>query len=375
MNLAAQKTDTKTGDKPSKAFSVYSDRARSRASQIAPPRSSPLKRGAEPLASIRPTKIAARPTPTSFLRRAPLEPTLSKATIEQLVEQKVSAILAAQSNQQKPPQPASYSASSPPPKEASNATAPAPAPAISEEVQRRLASIEQRLEGQEGARAEGLSFLLMAKQHQARGEMNSALKMYQLARPYFPGNEKLARKIEVLRGKIEGRRRGEEGRTERGGRRADGGAEEDNESGCGEGDESYQDDDRNDAESRGAEDSNADSTDEEAFRPLKTKKPRAPHRQKRFRLSSPDPLAADIAPPTPRTTHLLSVINTRDLTQIKRLKGVGPKRAEGIVECLAELGEGWDGGDGGVVTSLEQLSGLRGVGRKTVEGMRAGIEV
>ncbi len=379
MNLAVQRIDTKPGDKPSKAFSVYSDRARPRASQIAPPKSSPLKRGAEPLASIRPTKIAARPTPTSFLRRAPPEPTLSKATIEQLVEQKVSAILAAQSNQQKPPQSASQSASSPSPKQVPNAAAAAPV--ISEEVQRRLASIEQRLEGQEGARAEGLSFLLMAKQHQARGEMNSALKMYQLARPYFPGNEKLERKIEVLRGRVEGRRRGEEERTERDGRRADGGEEIDNKSAYEEDDESYHDDDRNDAELCGAKDSDADSDDdEETSRPLKMKKPRPPQRQKRFRLSSPDPLAAAIAAPTPRTTHLLSVINTRDLNQIKRLKGVGPKRAEGIVECLAELGEGQHGGGGGGggevgVTSLEQLSGLRGVGRKTVEGMRAGIGV
>ncbi|ERF71252.1 hypothetical protein EPUS_05304 [Endocarpon pusillum Z07020] len=367
MNLAAQKTDTKTGDKPSKAFSVYSDRARSRASQIAPPRSSPLKRGAESLASTRPTKIAARPTPTSFLRRAPPpEPTLSKATIEQLVEQKVSAILAARSSQPKPSQSLSNNASSPLPKQASNAAAAAPA--ISEEVQRRLASIEQRLEGQEGARAEGLSFLLMAKQHQARGELNSALKMYQLARPYFPGNEKLERKIEVLKGKVEGRRRGEVGRSERGGARVGGEQKEED----GEGDESYHDDNE-DAEGRGAEDSDADSDDEEAFHPLRTKKIKPPpQRQKRLRLSSPDPLATDLAPPTPRTIHLLSVINTRDINQIKKLKGVGPKRAEGIVECLAELGKGQDGAE--AVTSLEQLSGLRGVGRKTVEGMRGGIE-
>jgi hypothetical protein len=32
----------------------------------------------------------------------------------------------------------------------------------------------------------------MAKQHQARGEDSSALRMYQLAAPHFPHNEKLA---------------------------------------------------------------------------------------------------------------------------------------------------------------------------------------
>jgi len=74
--------------------------------------------------------------------------------------------------------------------------------AISAEVQARLDSIEKRLEGQEGERAEGLSYLFMAKQHQARGEDKDALKMYELAQPFFPGNEKLERKIEKLRIKV-----------------------------------------------------------------------------------------------------------------------------------------------------------------------------
>jgi Kinesin motor domain len=373
MNLGAHKADAKPGEKSLKAFSVYSDRAKSRSSQGAHTKSSPLKRAAEPLVSTRPIKIAARPTPTSFLRRAPApEPTLSKATIEQLVEQKVSAILAAQrSQEQQVPQQIPQPPSSSPPKQRPTA------PSVSEEVQRRLASIEQRLQGQEGARAEGLSFLLMAKQHQARGEMNSALKMYQIAQPYFPGNEKLERKIEVLRLKIEGKR-DEKGQISR--RKDESGNDKENKEGM-DADESYREDNTlhdsgSDADySSSTSPYNSDSNHEPS-RPKTKYRNKDPPKPKRAqpRLSFPDPLnappTASAAELTPRTTHLLSIVNTRDLTQIKALKGVGPKRAEGIVECLNELGEGE-----GVVTSLKMLSGLRGVGVRSVEGMRGGIEL
>lgn len=359
MNLAANKTDAKAGDKPLKAFSVYSDQASSRVSQAAAPqRSSPLKRGSEPLASSRPSKMAARPTPTSFLRRAPApEPTLSKATIEQLVEEKVSAILAARQKEppRKPqqPQPAPLPLSSP---QKHHPQPHPPTAAISEEVQRRLVSIEQRLSGQEGTRAEGLSFLLMAKQHQARGEASSALKMYRMARPYFPGNEKLERKIEGLSVRL-------------GGRRGASGDDEDR-------DASHHDDNapaKGNASGSDANydsDSNSDSySDDERLR-SNTKNPKKPQqRKKKLRLSSPDPLhPLPETRTTPRTANLLSIINTRDVGQIKCLKGVGPKRAEGIVESLSEMG-------GQEVQSLRQLSGLRGVGVRTVEGMRGGIEV
>lgn len=368
MNLGAQKSDAKVGDKPLKAFSVYSDRARSRTSHPPPQRSSPLKRGAETLASSRPTKIPPRPTPPSFLRRAPPpEPSLSKATIEQLVEEKVSSILAAQRSQQQS-EPAQHVPASPPPKQHSHV------PGLSEEVQRRLASIEQRLEGQEGARAEGLSFLLMAKQHQARGEEGSALKMYEMARPYFPGNEKLERKIEVLRGRIEGRRK--KGNGNANGKQTKQEKEAGREDGA---DDSYHDDNQPAEDASSDPDSASSSSpgdDDDRGGPLRPKKAKRKPRSKRPRISSPDPLAGPdpnrCCPPaqaallTPRSSQLLSIINTRDVRQIQGLKGVGPKRAEGIVESLAEMG-------GDVVTGLRQLSGLKGVGVRTVEGMKMGI--
>lgn len=406
MNLGANKADAKGGDKPLKAFSVYSDRVNSRISQSAPARSSPLKRGSDNLASTRPTKIAARPTPTSFLRRVPApELTLSKATIEQLVEQKVSAILAAHNSQHQqqeleaskrlPPSSASISDL----KSQANA---ATSGSISEEVQRRLLLIEQRLEGQEGTRAEGLSFLLMAKQHQARGEVNSALKMYRLARPYFPGNEKLERKIEALMVRVEGGRGKTKGGEEEEGlkvrERLGGYRRSSNEEvalGQSHGDdtaEPYPAVAASAAESASESESDADYNADTDPNPYDDEfdgqKDRLSHphprtqkflpQKKRTRLSSPDPLQAEpitlTVAPTPRTTHLLSIINSRDVSQIKRLKGVGPRRAEGIVEGLAELTEArGKGKGGGKLRSLEELSTLKGVGRRVVEGMREGI--
>jgi Kinesin motor domain len=369
VNLGAHKADTKSGDKPLKAFSVYSDRTKPRISH-APPRSSPLKRGPEPLSSTRPTKTTARPTPPSFLRRGPAaEPNLSKATIEQLVEQKVSAILAAERSQKGQDQPFHQGPSQTSPNPSSQPSPPRQQASVgaSEEVQRRLASIEQRLEGQEGARAEGLSFLLMAKQHQARGEENSALKMYQLAEPYFPGNEKLERKIDVLSARIEAKRREKTLPAKKSG------VPDQDDGSDGDGSYYHEFDDRangNNAEPDDAGDASFSSEDD--FRP-RAKKPRKPQqRKRRLRVSSPDPLdthPGHASPPlTPRTSHLLSIINTRDVGQIKALKGVGPKRAEGIVDCLGEMHDV-------DVVSLKQLSGLRGVGFKVVQGMRGGIEI
>jgi DNA uptake protein ComE-like DNA-binding protein len=71
---------------------------------------------------------------------------------------------------------------------------------------------------------------------------------------------------------------------------------------------------------------------------------------------------------TPRTTHLLKIINSRDINQIKALKGVGAKKADGIVNCLIEM-------DDVDIQDLESLAMLKGVGGKTVENMRMGLTV
>ena len=365
LNLGSRIVQQKADGKPVKSFSVYSDPARAQSSCAKSQRKSSLKREGEALASSRPSKTPNRPTSASYLRQPPAQgAALSKATIEQLVEEKVSAILATKAEQA-----TSTSAAN---KDASLPRSQASTSGISEEVQHRLASIEQRLAGQEGARAEGLSFLLMAKQHQARGEDLSALKMYRLARPYFPGNAKLEAKIKALDGKVEARRHRMEKERLVDSTRNEGDFQLTWEDGKGRGaedkrnqveihhhsnhyDDSYHDDQITD-------DQTSDSDADASYTHSKIKsRSRAPNRVRVTPINQS-------STPSPRTRHLLSVINSRDVQHIKGLKGVGPKRAEGIVESLVET-------EAGPILSLQQLGGLRGVGRKTVEGMRQGISM
>ena len=83
--------------------------------------------------------------------------------------------------------------------------------------------------------------------------------------------------------------------------------------------------------------------------------------------SSEDELAAALTSQTPRTKHLLQIINTKDVSQIKLLKGVGAKKAELIVNSICDLEED------ARIESLGQLGKLKGVGIRTVENMRTGL--
>ena len=325
INLASHRENK--SDKPAKAFSVYSDRARAlnQRPSLLHQKPSPLKRAADDNISSRPTKIF-RPVPPTHA--------INKSSIESIVEAKVTQLLASRT-----------------------LTAPEPPPQqdISVEVQARLDSIEKRLEGQEGERAEGLSYLFMAKQHQARGEDGSALKMYEMARPYFDGNEKLERKIERLREKIEEKKKTESAHAVESAHALSRGRTQYQQN---ENDESYHDDD---AACKASDDEDEHSSRAKAKRPKTSRK----------RTSSPDPLADEDAghQPTPRTKHLLDVINTRDIHQIKSLQGVGAKRAEGIIDFFTNLDDGFE------LTSWKDLSSLKGVGKKTLETMREGVAV
>lgn len=349
VNLISNRDAATKNDKPPKMFSVYSDRSKTGIARPAPQKSSPLKRTADAsfLTSARPTKVS-RPTP-NFIRRGqePRPAGMDQASIETLVEKKVSEILAAR---------------------ALNAPDPQPTKVVSEEVQRRLDSIEKRLEGQDGERAEGLSYLFMAKQHQARGEDASALKMYELATSYFPDNEKLKGKIERLREKLASRDREEiqtaahaveKPHSSRGADKSKPSHDHDQ-------DESYHDD--------GDESAYHDSEDERRIRPKKQSK----QQKRRARASSADPLASqdpeEVSFPTPRTRYLLDIINTRDVTQIKTLSGLGAKRAEGIVDYLSEQVQDGDE-ETAVLHSWSDLARLRGIGKKTLETMREGVMV
>lgn len=352
--------------KPAKSFAVFSDKPSkpatlantSLARSNKPSIKSPKRPNSESISSLaRPAKVA-KPNP------AKADPGMSQSAIEALIERKVTEALA----------------------ERVDSTTVANPDPISDEVQRRLDALEKRVGGQESERAEGLQYLLMAKQHHVRGEDTSALRMYQLAMPHFPENEKLRKKVAALQDRIQEKQAvhltpsraasavvpivQESKHLSRPATRpirkfvpAD-------------------DEDKSYHEIQEATYSE-DEEDDFVYRPrTKVRRPRpaaAVAATIKTTADSEDELA-DVAvsaslPPaaqTPRTKHLLAVINSRDVSQIKLLKGVGAKRAEAIANCLCDLELG-DEAEGGRVDSLGQLGRIKGVGGRMVENMRLGL--
>ncbi|KAF4540934.1 Kinesin family protein [Lasiodiplodia theobromae] len=229
---------------------------------------------------------------------------------------------------------------------------------ISEAVRQRLEALEERVDV-------------------------SALKMYQLALPHFPENEKLSQKIVNLQEKIRLKKEAAKSSAA-----PDSSLEFMNQEHV----PAHPpkpttrdaDHDASEAEVDGHDDSfvpeddgaASDYQEEDSFvyKP-KAKAPKKP-KMKIFRDNSSSGL--DVSPSiptgstlTPRTQRLLNIINTREVSQIRLLKGVGAKKAEAIVNSLCEM-DG-RGADEWLITDLEQLGGLRGVGLKTVENMRAGL--
>ncbi|KAM5506708.1 COPII subunit [Microsporum canis] len=315
-NIAAVTSEArKTSDgKPAKAFAVYTDMSHPKSTAKSgisepPKRKSPLKRrsgnGLQP--ASRPFKVAR----TDEMPRHGMS-SMSAAKFEELVEKKVREVLSAR-------QPDEFEAQS---KE------------INKQVQRRLELLEQRIDETEDSRADGLSYLLMAKQHQARGEYSSALRMYQLALPFFPNNGKLALKIEALRNKKVAAKQS-----------------------------------TLDSSSHGNEQCGHDVHEEDADAEHTVE---APCQMPKQVHSKPSPHGHTEGKGegglSPRSSHILSVINTRDIEQIKLLRGVGVKKAEGIVDCLCDMDDGK--GDSIQLHSLSELEKMKGVGLKTVENMR-----
>lgn len=362
--------------KPVKQFAVFSDKpkpgpkpsnlANTSQARLAAPPKSPKRTSSE-------ATMSAFGRPAKALRAtvATVAPGMSQEAIERLIEQKVSEALAVGQQKQSKALPVAAEA------------------VISDEVQRRLDALEKRVEGQETERAEGLQYLLMAKQHQLRGEDANALKLYELALPHFPGNAKLARKIGVLKDKIESKRAEMERLREenmefvrpRSGKKV---ADNDDN------DDSYHEDvavsDEEEYEDDGFIYKKPPRTKIRA-RPLTsvplvaaskhqrtvsldsaTKHPGPPCKGEE-QEDSEDELAKSLLKTqqqTPRTKQLLSIINSRDVGQIQLLKGVGKKKAEAIVNCLLDM-------EVGEVRSLGELGGLKGVGVKGVENMRVGM--
>ncbi|KAI4229638.1 MAG: hypothetical protein L6R36_000685 [Xanthoria steineri] len=348
------KASSKQEDKPAKMFSVYSDRPRN--PPIVPrdttKRSSPLKRPSEadPSAFNRPAKRRSPDRGHGGPSRA-----MSKEAIEDMIEKKVTDLLATR---------------------AMDHTSAAPVPEISEEVQRRLELLEKKIDDHDDEREQGLTFLLMAKQHAARGENKSALRMFLLARDYFPDNAKLASKIERLQRKLQDQRRTGPGSAEPDKRMT-------NEESRHPGEKMMDSDDKNtrarhddrcanDDEYRaGLEGSSEDGYDSaDSFR-YRTKKAKGGKQAAANWIRGDQDTSC---PDSPRTKQLLGIINSREVERIRLLQGVGKKRAEAMVEALCG-GEEGDGSCQVVVSSLAQLGNVRGISFKTVEKMRSGLVV
>ena len=372
----ALKPSDKQGDRQAKAFSVYSDRARlSNAARMETARRSPLKRPSDSFSvSSRPTK---RRSPDHVLFGP--QPTISKEVFEKIVEDKVTDILAARALDQPPI---------------------APQPHISEEVQKRLELLEKKIDGKDDGREQGLAFLLMAKQHLVRGEETSALRMYTLAKQYFPKNEKLDLKIDKLRVKIH-QRKPEKQQKEPVVETLESSPNDDRYlvySDCGTdemplfGHRPSKSDTRPKLKESDVQGGRATAQLSSKYSTLEIVKAKqhdtdyetevydehseyesdggfyykARTRKKGARSESEQDQAQ-----TPRTKQLVNIVNTRDVSQIRLLKGVGAKKAQAIVEALCGADE--DGSNEVVVKSLSELGRLRGVGPKTVESMRMGL--
>jgi len=361
VNGAAQKG----GDKKPKSFSVYTDRGktagpRSSNGTMQPPRTTASKRSSDSTTNARPAKMV-RPNATGVRSSAEI----SAAKIEELIERKVQEALANRALDQ----PA--------------ANAPVE---ISEAVQRRLEALEKRIENgeaEEAGRAEGLRFLLMAKQHKERGEDSSALKMYEMAVPFFPGQEKLQKKIENLKAKIQAKRDEAAARVstvteierrkplatapiaqlptpatsfeapqqepqprQRKTKEITESDQEFNGSAFMHGDD-YEDD------------------DSFSYKTSKPKKSRAKSAAKSARRIFADEARTEsLEVPTPRTRHLLDIVNSRDVAMIKGLTGFGAKKARDLVEFLELQNEDDRAND---IRTLQQLRTVPGVGGRTVE--------
>lgn len=346
----------KDEEKPLKAFSVYSDRSQPKAvTQIWKPEVSklPSLSEAHPIRTLRPPRPSIAPPQMNY-------GDICAAKIEEMVEKKVEEILAVRA--------------------VSEQSRQTQARELNEQLQRRLEQLEQRIEGTEDARAEGLSYLLMAKQHQARGENSSALRMYQLALPHFPHNEKLAAKIAALKERLHGKTQARQSAAHVSPPKGRFGSML-----------SLKKEPTLTLGKRQAEDLDNDcmdqaggagfSSDEDSVLPKQKKRATS----KALRYSGGDLSALDdYEDPSvsPRTIHLLSIINSRDVSQIKLLKGVGAKKAEAIVDCLCEMDQSLGTSDEMIsdqpqfqVSSLAELSTLKGVGVRTVENMRNGVLV
>jgi DNA uptake protein ComE-like DNA-binding protein len=342
---AAAASATKPADRPVKAFSVYTDKVKpvptARPANTAVKRSPKHKRPSDSDGGSRPSKIT-RPElalPTAIprqlkLSQPPSQPSILVDQIEAMVEKKVSEILAARAQSAAPP-----------------------AQEINEDVKKRLEALERRIDDgrHDDTRSKGLRYLLMARQHKERGEDASALEMYELALPYFPGQAKLLGKIEKLKARITTNRETQ--------------AVSGTELGPTSPDRSVGKKVKKSAARRKEEDdvyngAEADDDDDESYL-VKTK--RNEKKTKASAKTDPESVIED----GPVLQALLDIINSRDVNIIMGLQGLGPKKARDLVQYLEEYKRGDDRSVS--IETLVQLRAIPGMGGRTVDRAYEGL--
>ncbi|KAG7130955.1 Kinesin-like protein KIF22 like [Verticillium longisporum] len=328
--VMASKEKAADATRPVKAFSVYTDKSKPTA--MARPTAvitQVRKRPSDSDSLPRPTKIMR---PSQPLHSAQTKLSISADQLEALVEKKVSEILAARVSQ------------------AAEPAAPAVAavhPDINDAVQKRLEALERRIqedERREDSRSDGLRHLLLARQAKEKGDDATALEMYELALPFFPGQAKLLGKIEKLRARL-GMDVEETAKESRRKRRKVVALDED--------------------EYHGAVDADADADESFLYR---DPKPRSKKTAKHAKVAVPLTTTA-YEPTSPRSQQLLDIVNSRDLAQIQRLHGFGAKKARDLVDFLRLMGEDDDGN----IFTLAQLRTVPGMGGRTVERAYEGL--
>lgn len=350
----------KEKDKPLKLFNVFADKSKSvnaRPSTISlasqPRKANAGKRRSDAQdVSQRPAKTIRSIGPTRSQQPAS-SITMSATQIEEMVERKVQEILAARA------------VADTQEKEQQNATVPPPTThaEINEAVQRRLEALERRIDdnaGEIGGRSEGMRLLLQARRLKEKGDDRGALRCYESALTYFPGQAKLVGKIEKLKAKLEGNsailEQTKAVKNIVGGETTSKVKQVKHYP-------SDKDDDANDSDFNASE-ADADESFVDAARGKAKRKT-----QKTARPFLPTPESSfdsKLGSPTTRTRKLLNIVNSRDIDIIKGLHGFGPKKARDIIASL-------ESHDNGMIESLEQLSTVPGFGPKTLQRAWEGI--
>lgn len=339
-------------EKPTKLFSVYKSPAPAKppkpaalaltkptTANMSMPRAkaapvSPTKRKPEntesnlsiprPSKLIRPTQIVPRQLLASTV---PSFPSMTAEQIEAMVERKVAEVLAARAAAETQAAPAE------PPKE------------ISEAVQKRLDELERKIadSNRDDDGPQGLRLILQARQCKEQGDEEGALRAYEEALRFFPGQAKLLRKIQKQKAIL-----------------------------------GIVDDEEPQARVKPARATSTDSdfhgtdgdVDDDGDSLAEENTARAPRKKKQPRRA----LASDAECPehlTPRKKQLLDIVNSRNTELIMSLTGFGAKKARDLVENLALLAV--DGDSAPQISSLAELRAVPGMGGRTVDRAYEGL--